>query len=341
VGLRPIRRTYRTVAVTFLFLLFVLQLVSVARVSSANWDEAHHLYDGYNVWTKHDYRLNAEVPPLVKLTAAIPLLPMHLYVPPNQGKSQGLEAFLDGKLFVFRNGGDRILFPARMFCMLFSLLLAALLYAATREMFGDVAALAALALFVFDPNVLAHGTLVSTDIGSACFIFATIYAFYRYTKAPTPARLAIVGLAAGLAMCAKFTGIFVAPMLVILAGADALLARSSVILWRRLAACAVILICAWAVIWAFYGFRYAPRLRDWSSRRRSLHTSLRCPTSPTLRNSLWSRSFTCYPSLISGALPTPRKPNGSTPATSSARCTGTGHGRTFQWPSSSSPPFPC
>lgn len=257
-SLRPLSQIYRILAVTSLFLVFVLQLVHVAQTSSANWDEAHHLYDGYNVWTKHDYRLNAEVPPLVKLTAALPLLPMHLYTPANQGKSQSLEAFLDGRLFVFRNGGDRVLFPARMFCMLFALLLAALLYVATREMFGDIAALAALALFVFDPNVLAHGTLVSTDIGSACFIFGTIYAFYRYTKAPSPTRLAIVGLAAGLAMCAKFTGIFVLPMLVLLAGADALLARSTAILWRRLVACAVVLVFAWAVIWAFYGFRYAP-----------------------------------------------------------------------------------
>lgn len=243
---------------TLFILVFALQLVHVAKMSSANWDEAHHLYDGYNVWTKHDYRLNAEVPPLVKLTAALPLLRMHLYTPANQGKSQSLEAFLDGRLFVFRNGGDRVLFPARMFCMIFTFLLAALLYIATREMFGDTAALAALALFVFDPNVLAHGTLISTDIGSACFIFGTIYAFYLYTKAPSPARLAIVGLAAGLAMCAKFTGIFVLPMLVLLAGAEALHARNSVILWRRLVACAVVLVCTWAVIWAFYGFRYAP-----------------------------------------------------------------------------------
>ncbi len=243
---------------TALLLVFTLQLVHVARVYSANWDEAHHLYDGYDIWIKHDYRLNAEVPPLVKLTAALPLLPMDLYMPPNQGKSQALEAFLDGRTFVFSNGGDRVLFPARMACMVFTLLLAWLLYAATREMFGDIAALAALALFVFDPLVVAHGTLVSTDVGSACFIFGSVYVFYRYSKAPTPVRLLIVGLSMGLAMCAKFTGIFVFPMLVLLAGVEALLARSWAVLGRRMSACAAILICAWVVIWAFYGFRYSP-----------------------------------------------------------------------------------
>ncbi|AXC15918.1 hypothetical protein ACPOL_6706 [Acidisarcina polymorpha] len=254
----PFNRHYRTLAVTVLLLVFTLQLVHVARVYSANWDEAHHLYDGYNIWTKHDYRLNAEVPPLVKLTAALPLLRMHLQVPPDLGKSQGLEAFLDGRLFVFGNGGDRVLFPARMACMLFALLLAVLLYMATQEMFGGIAALAALSLFTFDPLVLAHGALVSTDVGSACFIFGSVYAFYRYSQVPKLPRLLVVGLATGLAMTAKFTGIFVFPMLVLLAGVEALLARSWTVLGKRLMACAAILLCAWVVTWAFYGFRYAP-----------------------------------------------------------------------------------
>jgi 4-amino-4-deoxy-L-arabinose transferase-like glycosyltransferase len=247
----------RVLLVTALLLVFTVELICVARVYSANWDEAHHLYDGYSIWTRHDYRLNAEVPPLVKLTAALPLLPMRLSVPDNQGRSQNMEAFLDGRAFVFGNGGDRVLFPARMACMIFTLLLAILLYAATREMFGDIAALAALALFIFDPTVLAHGTLVSTDIGSACFIFGTVYAFYRYTKSPSPMRLFIAGLAMGFAMCAKFTGIFAFPMLLLLSTIDGLRARNMALLGRRLAACAIILVCAWGVTWAFYGFRYA------------------------------------------------------------------------------------
>jgi 4-amino-4-deoxy-L-arabinose transferase-like glycosyltransferase len=256
----PLRtsKLWKPIGVTLLLVVFACQLIHVARVYSANWDEAHHLYDGYFIWTRHDYRLNAEVPPLVKLTAALPLLAMHLKPPPDPGKSQALDAFLEGRAFVFGNGGDRVLLPARMACMLFALLLAALLYFATREMFGDTAAMAALALFVFDPNVLAHGTLVSTDIGSACFIFGAVYAFYGYCKAPSALRLAVAGLVTGLAMCAKFTGIFAFPMLVLLASVEALLAKSWTVLRRRLAACAFILLCSVGVIWAFYGFRYQP-----------------------------------------------------------------------------------
>ncbi len=180
----------------------------VAQAYSATWDEAHHLYDGYNIWTQHDYRLNAEVPPLVKLTAALPLLGMHLKLPPGEGRSHGNEAFLQGRALVFDNGGDRVLWPARMACMGFALVLALLVYVAAREMFGWGAGFVALALFVFDPNFLANGTLVTTDVGSACLLFATIFCFYRYCRSPGWARLLITGGAAGLALVAKFSGIF-------------------------------------------------------------------------------------------------------------------------------------
>jgi 4-amino-4-deoxy-L-arabinose transferase-like glycosyltransferase len=251
----PLTPLTRRLLVAALLLLFTAQLVHVAHVYSANWDEAHHLYDGYNIWTQHDYRLNAEVPPLVKLTAALPLLHLHhLTVPPPTETN----AFVAGRLFVFSNGGDRLLFPARMACMLFTLLLAGILYAATRNLFGTLAGFLAFTLFLFDPLVLAHGTLVSTDIASACFLFASVYAFYRYGLAPAPARLALAGLVTGLALVSKFTGILIVPMLLALAIAEAILARSLTVLGKRLAACAAIFFIAWIVLWSFYGFRYAP-----------------------------------------------------------------------------------
>ena len=251
-------RPFRALIVVALLFGLLVQLAFVARAYSANWDEAHHLFDGYNIWTHHDYRLNAEVPPLVKLTAALPLLPMRLVYPADAGKSQAEDAFLEGRAFVFGNGGDRVLFPARMACMIFTLLLAWTIYAAARNMFSTLAAVCALFLFIFDPNVLAHGTLVSTDIASALFLFASAYAFYRYAKTPATSWLLTTGLLAGLAMVAKFTGILVIPMLLLLSLADAIRLRSWQTLGRRLGACSAIFVVSWGIIWAFYGFRYAP-----------------------------------------------------------------------------------
>jgi tetratricopeptide (TPR) repeat protein len=50
-----------------------------------------------------------------------------------------------------------------MAAALLSLLLAPLVFAMAREMFGTAAAFLALALLAFDPNILAHGALVTTD----------------------------------------------------------------------------------------------------------------------------------------------------------------------------------
>ena len=48
-------------------------------------------------------------------------------------------------------------------------------------------------------------------------MFATMYAFYRYVKAPTVWRMITVGVSAGLALAVKHTGLLVFPMLVLLA----------------------------------------------------------------------------------------------------------------------------
>jgi dolichyl-phosphate-mannose--protein O-mannosyl transferase len=110
---------------------------------------------------------------------------------PQGARTQGLasfkdEAYFDGRDFIFGNGGeaeaDRITFRARMAAATLSLLLGLLVFLAAREMFGDGAALFALALVVFEPSTIAHGAYVTTDMGISCFMFACIYALYRYVK---------------------------------------------------------------------------------------------------------------------------------------------------------------
>ena len=259
-----LNRTTRALCVCALLCLIALQLIHVARATSATWDEPHHLFDGYTIWKFHDYTLNPEVPPLVKLTAAAPLLPMQLNVPANQGRSVPMEAFLDGRAFLFGNGTDRVLFPARMACALLMLALALLLYLAAAEMFGPTAGLFALALLAFDPNFLAHSALVTTDVGSSFFFLAAIYAFYRHCKHPTMPRLLTSAVVAGFLLATKFTGIFLLPMLLLCVLLEWAITRSSRILWQRLAAVAAISLIAWIVLWSFYGFRYkaAPEGRE-------------------------------------------------------------------------------
>ena len=131
-------------------------------------------------------------------------------------------------------------------------------------MFGTGAGLLGLVLFCFEPNLLAHGAYVTTDMAASCTMFATVYAFWRWTTRRTWGRLVVVGVAAGLALAAKHSGVLVAPMLFLLAVGQVVMDRRKAGMlgrsWRRMVgAFAVIVVVGVAVLWAFYGFRYAAR----------------------------------------------------------------------------------
>lgn len=131
-----------------------------------------------------------------------------------------VEPYIEGRDFLYRNDADRILFRSRMATISLTVLLALLMFATAKEMFGTVAALVALAFIVFEPNILAHGGLATIDAGFSCFMLAAIYTFYRYTKVPTVLRLTTAGVAFGLALASKHTGVFIGPILVLLAACE-------------------------------------------------------------------------------------------------------------------------
>jgi len=253
-----------------LLLVFLGELTFSIRLQSLSWDEGDHIFAGYMSWKKVDFGINPEHPPLVKALAAIPLLPMHLKVPDPKGLASFKdEAYFDGRDFIFGNGGeaeaDRIIFRARMAAATLSLLLGLLVFLAARDMFGDGAALFALALVVFEPNIIAHGAYVTTDMGISCFMFASIYAFYRYVKAPSVGRLIVLGLVSGLALASKHSGVLLLPFGLALIITEILWPSPETRTNKRkvalrltgafLAASTIAIV----VLWAFYGFRYAAR----------------------------------------------------------------------------------
>ena len=250
-----------------LLLVFAIEITLSIRQQSLTWDEGDHLFAGYMSWKTQDFGINPEHPPLVKALAALPLLPMHLQVPPSRGLSDfKAEAYFSGRDLIFHNGvvpAGSIIFRARISAGTLSILLGLLVFLATREMFGKSAALFALTLLVFEPNLIAHGAYVTTDMGIACFMFASIYAFYRYAKAPSAGRLALVGISAGLALAAKHSAVLLLPIGLVLVLTEVFWPKNgtdrktaTIHLARGFLAVAVISV---TVLWAFYGFRYAAR----------------------------------------------------------------------------------
>src|SRR4030095_11915787 len=258
-----------TAGVLCLLTILSLQLLLSIRQESQTWDEANHIYAGYRSWTDADFGLNPEHPPMVKLLATIPLLSSPLMTPKLQDRFFKEDAFLGGKQFLYQNNADEILLRTRMAAATLTLLLALIVFLGTKDIFGTGAAFIALTLLVFDPNLLAHGALVTTDAALSCFMFASVYAFYRYVKAPSVWRLSVVGIATGFALAAKHTGLLVLPILLLLSIYEVIRNWNKVEpqttkgLGRQVLKLAgsmiVITVLAVAILWAFYGFRYVAR----------------------------------------------------------------------------------
>lgn len=259
--------------VAVLLLVIVLQLVLMARDNSATFDEPFHIYAGYLQW-KHGYVLLN--PPLITSFFTLPLLGMNLPEPPLTSDLPGGERTYDnlefqgGKALVFQNDTNAILFRTRMTAMVFTVVLALLVFAAARDMFGVGAGLIALGLMAFDPTLMGHSALATLDAGNACLMFWAIYAFYRYVKSPTAWRLIATGVIVGLALAAKHSAILLFPTMGVLAIIEVVwrgkleleLAAPPVRAGRhalRLAlALTVILAISMTILWGSYGFRYAP-----------------------------------------------------------------------------------
>jgi hypothetical protein len=262
-------------AVLALLLLMAGEIVLSTRQQSQTFDEADHLYAGYEYWRHTDFGRNPEHPPLAKLVAALAILPSHPAEPaPISATWFKSQDFWTGSAFLYGEGrADSLLARARAMMLLFTLGLALAVFAAARELFGPQVgpqtALLALTLFAFEPMLLANGGIVTTDMALSCTFFCAVYGFYRYVTRPTPARLALCALAAGLTLAAKQSGVFLFPVLAALALAQLLTpthptpnaplsARKKQAISLTLAL-AIVAAVSYAVLWATYGFRFAAR----------------------------------------------------------------------------------
>ena len=208
------RRTITLAAVFCLVGILVAELALSIRQQSQTSDEGIHLLAGYGYWLRRDFGVNPEHPPLGKWVASLPLLILKPALPIPRTPWVG---FMDGSQFLQADDADGLLFASRMAASLFTILLALLIFEAAHQMFGPGPAFLSLTLLIFEPNLLAHGALVTTDMALTCSMFAAVYSFYRYTRQPTPLRLAGAGFATGMTLAAKHSGVLIIPILFALA----------------------------------------------------------------------------------------------------------------------------
>lgn len=251
--------------------LYAFQLFVHATRTSATVDEPVHMLAGYRHLMCGDFAFNPEHPPLLKQVAALPLVASgNVRAPPlacDTGFTPKQATFQLGNRFLVDNDVYPILIPARLAATLFSIAMAVLLFLGLRRMLGPVPATLAAGLLALEPMMIAHGSLVTTDMAITFATFSAVLAlFFGPAMRPLPRTLCL-GVAFGLMLLSKHSALVIFPVLGILLLADARLRAGSLRAWPRLALhdASYALVAsgiALLMLWAGYGFRDASSAGD-------------------------------------------------------------------------------
>ncbi len=220
-------------------------------------DEATHLFAGFRYLKCGDLTVSPEHPPLAKTIAAAPLLGMNFSVNCSPFHGNDVEQSITAVNWLYSQNWKPALARARVAVSIFAVGLCLFVWLAARRMFGFATATIATILLVFEPNVLAYGALVMTDIPVTCMMLFAVFAFYLWVGNRTVPFLLLTALATGLALLAKHSAVLLLPMLCALAITDALLGPSGTqkrlhAVLHNLVAVAMISALAVGVVWMGY-----------------------------------------------------------------------------------------
>jgi hypothetical protein len=241
-----------------LLLCLFAQTMGHAHSASITFDEAPHLAVGYTTLRTGDLRLQPVHihPPLANMMAAAPLLLQTDIVAPRSvggWEIASLSAVTDTLIWQYPH--PRRLGVASRFPIIgMTLLLGALVFRWASDHFGPRAGLVALCLYAFDPNIIAHGSLVTTDMPVVLWGTAALFLIDRYLRRARAGYLAGVGVILGLALASKVSAISLLPPI----GLLLLLEPRSQSWWRRFAATVGCVALAGLALWAVYGFELRP-----------------------------------------------------------------------------------
>jgi hypothetical protein len=266
-----------------LLVVLLLAQMAVAMVNSAvrqtpTIDEPVYVATATDYLHEHRLRYNPEHPPLGKLliAAGVAVADPH-YAPKRTGTQWAV-----GRRLLYESGNDpwRLMLWARLPVIVLTLLCGLVVFAFARDLAGGAGGLAALALYAFSPDVIAHGSLATLDAPAAGFVLTSVWLVWRARRRPVR-YLPPAGAAVGAAVATKMSALPAVPVLMALAAVSVVAAeRSGPVSWwprpvsrpvsrpaggrRRVPAAlvgaVVVAVVAVAVVWAAY-LAVDPRLR--------------------------------------------------------------------------------
>jgi hypothetical protein len=176
--------------------------------NSPTLDEPAHLVAGLRHWKYGAFDVYSVNPPLVHYVAALPVICagyIEAEIEPGLNSEPRVE-FKLGEDFVRANGFRSLwLFTiARWACIPLTLMGGIFGYLWSRELWGNhLAGLITLCFWTFEPNILAHGQLITCDVAASAFGLGATYLFWRWLEKPSWGRAFAAGTVTGLTLLTK------------------------------------------------------------------------------------------------------------------------------------------
>lgn len=233
--------------------------ISATTQWSLTYDEPAHITFGYGDYKTRDFRL-ADHPPLAHYLMALPMLPLDLASPFDGPKWDLGDGYaLADRFFSSPNDAERIALRARIMIVAVWLAGGWIVWAWARRLFGDAGALLSMTLYLFFPDMMAHGSLATTDVPAVVAMLAALFTLARLVECLTVGRALLFALAVSAVVLTKYSGLLLAPVFVIVAIVAVVRRRPT----NAFAFCGVAgaaLVLSVTAIWAAYGFRYRAAL---------------------------------------------------------------------------------
>ncbi|MFF3463761.1 ArnT family glycosyltransferase [Streptomyces sp. NPDC001984] len=264
-ALRHRRRRLVPLLVVLLLAQMAVAMVTTAVEQTPTIDEPVYVATATDYLREHRLRYNPEHPPLGKLVIAAGVAIADPHYDASYTGSQGQV----GRHLLYESGNDpwRLMLWARLPMIVLTLLFGLVVFAFAREVVGTSGGVAALALYAFSPDVVAHGSLATLDVPAAGFVLTSAWLVWRARRRPR-LYLPLAGVALGAAVATKMSALPALGALIPLALVSVWHARRGLegraelrrTLAVALAGAAVVAVAAIAVVWASY-LVVDPRLR--------------------------------------------------------------------------------
>ena len=234
-------------------------------------DDSMHMPAGYSYLLTHDYRLNQEHPPLIKLLSGSGLWPLHPRFPfespgwqkaatpedPDDGMVQIEEAFFDANADQF----EQIAWYGRLPMLIIPLLLLLAVWWLARLMFGPVAGLIAVFLVATEPNIIGNSIVVQNDVAATLALLLFVIALKMFLADAAPARTLagralVLGGALGIALVTKYSLVILAPvaLAIVFGWAVSQVIRKGSPVLSVLLSSSLVFLAAYLILMAFYAF---------------------------------------------------------------------------------------